>query len=327
MSDGDVQEPQQTVDEPRRRSRRFVGGHGRDRRLRGRHRPSRPGGRHLVLLVLRQLPLHEAGVPQLAARRRTRPSRASECHIPPGAVAAVKWRTTEARNIWAHLPQHEAREGQPAAPGQRELRSSATRSRASWASRARSACRTPGTSTRTTSSASTATTTRRTRRPERAARSAWPPAPCATSRPATPTAATSATTRRPSSGKSHPTDFLDGARQARPRQRAGLPALSPQQERVLRRLPREAHAGPLLGQLAATRTASRPRRTATAASAATLRSSCATSVTPWTTRPTGRRRTRRWPPRAMRSCLVCHPTQMCDRLPRGRGSEHAVTTQ
>ena len=101
------------------------------------------------------------------------------------------------------------------------------------------------------------------------------------------------------------------ARQARPRQRAGLHPLPSQQGAVLRRLSRQADPRPLLGELARTRTGCRPRRTAPAASAATRRSSCATSATPWTTRPTGRRRTRRWRSRASGRAWCAIRTQMC----------------
>ena len=101
------------------------------------------------------------------------------------------------------------------------------------------------------------------------------------------------------------------ARQAGARQRARLPALSPQQGAVLRRLPPEAHAGALLGQLALRARAKQAKKDRARClgchTEKQLCNQCHTVDHPadWATihAPVAAK--------GQRSCLVCHPTQMC----------------
>ena len=113
MSDGDVQEPQQTVDEPRGRSRRFAA--------------VMVAIVVCVVAIILLIPVAATSSSSYcgschsmkqAYRSWQRGAHSavpcSECHIPPGAVAAVKWRTTEARNIWlTYLNMKPARDTQP----------------------------------------------------------------------------------------------------------------------------------------------------------------------------------------------------------------------
>jgi nitrate/TMAO reductase-like tetraheme cytochrome c subunit len=113
VSDGDVQEPQQTVDEPRGRSRRFVA--------------VMVAIVVCVVAIILLIPVAATSSSSYcgschsmkqAYRSWQRGAHSavpcSECHIPPGTVAAVKWRTTEARNIWlTYLNMKPARDTQP----------------------------------------------------------------------------------------------------------------------------------------------------------------------------------------------------------------------
>ena len=247
MSDGDVQEPQQTADEPRGRSRRFVAvlvaivvcvivGD-----------PPRAGGRHLVVLVLRQLPLHEAGVSQLGARR---PFLGLVRQVPHPARHGRRRQVAHHRGAQhlAHLPQHEALEGQPAASGQRELRVVSPAQgphghprQDPYAARAPHQPEQPG--VHRLPRPHGARGARREQRGQHGALHHVSRADHGSQR-------LRLLPLHASRGRVAPHGLHRRARQPRARQRARLPALSPQQAGVLRRLSREAHAGPLLGQLA-----------------------------------------------------------------------------
>ena len=225
-------------------------GRGRGRRPRRRRRAAHARRRHVLLQLLRQLPLHEAGVRELAARAALR-GRLLRVPRPARRRGLAQVAHQGGAQHLAELPQHAAAETTRSRAPPPRTASSATRSRASWASPGRSACRTPSTSTRTTWSASTATTTRLTRRPGES--SAVSMAPCTMCHEQTtdPNQLRLLPLHAAGRGRSRiPPTYIDGARRAGPAERAGLPALPPQQGAVLRRLPRQAHAGPLLRQLA-----------------------------------------------------------------------------
>ena len=296
MSDGDVQEPQQTADEPRGRSRRFAA--------------VMVAIVVCVVAIILLIPVAATSSSSYcgschsmkqAYRSWQRGAHSavpcSECHIPPGTVAAVKWRTTEARNIWlTYLNMKPARDTQPRPASENCEKCHPLKGLMGIPGKIRmpharhinqnnlecidchdhTAHAAPG-------------------REQRGQHGPLHHVPRADHRhqPLRLLSLHATGHRQVASHRLHrrstavspsPTSVTACAVTTTRRTSATAATRSP------RRATTRATGR--------TRTAKRPRRTATAASAATPRSSCATSVTPWTTRPTGRRRTRRWPPRA-----------------------------
>ncbi len=99
MSDGDVEQSQQSADEPRGRSRRFV--------------VAAVAAVICVVVVILLVPVvatsstsycgscHSMEQAYRSWQRGAHSSvPCSECHVPPGVVASFKWRSKETRNIW-----------------------------------------------------------------------------------------------------------------------------------------------------------------------------------------------------------------------------------
>ena len=151
---------------------------------------------------------------------------------------------------------------------------------------------------------------RRTR--ARAARSAWLPAPCVTSRPATPASCDFCHYTPPDERQVAPHRLPHGARQAGARQRAGLPALPPQQgsssATAATQKPTPGHySGELAlrarpagqeGPHALSRAATREEQLCNQCHTVDHPADWATSHAPVAAK-------------GDRSCLVCHPQQMC----------------
>ena len=173
----------------------------------------------------------------------------AECHIPPGTVAAVKWRTTETRNIWlSYLNMKPAKASQPRPASENCIKCHPLKGLMGMAGEIRmpharhlnqnnlecvdchdhTAHAAPGQSDKV-SMAPCTMCHEQTTQPDQCGFCHYTP---------------------PVTGKSHATDFIAEHGKLAQDDERRLPALPPQQEAVLRRLPPEAHAGPLLRQLA-----------------------------------------------------------------------------
>ena len=248
MSDGDVQEPQQVDGEPRRRSRWFA--------------IITVAAVACVILIGLLVPVVATSSSSYcgschsmkqAYRSWQRGAHSSvpcaECHVPPGAVAGFKWRSKEARNIWLeylNMQPPKDRQAPPATEncvechplkGLMGIPGKIRMPHATHINQNNLECidchdhtahAAPGQS------------------------SAVSMAPCTMCHEQTsdPAGCDFCHYTPPEGGDVPPDGLPPGARQAGTGQRAGLRPLSPQQGAVLRRLSREAHARPLLGELA-----------------------------------------------------------------------------